>query len=139
MKLHKLVCRVLVPASLVLGACASQPKPVTEDISPKQPVVKTDAEINLTELLQLARLTAYPNEKKQESLKIDHIEAGSAWNKIGLENGDVIVRVGDKALNSREHFLALVRAVVNPGTERLEVLRQKGKKKERLYLPLDAK
>lgn len=129
----------LLSVSLMVAACTSQPKPEIKPTPPVQPVAKTDAEINVTQLATQAKLVPFPNEKKREGILVEGIEPGSDWAKIGLEKGDVITRVGDKSLASAEHGTDLMRAVANPGTERLEVMRKKGKHRERLYLPLDPK
>lgn len=129
----------LLSVSLMLAACTSPPKTEVKPIPPVQPVAKVDPEINVSQMATQAKLVPFPNEKKREGVLVEGVEAGSDWAKIGLEKGDVIVRVGDKTLASADHGPDLIRAVANPGTERLEVMRQKGEHRERIYLPLDPK
>lgn len=144
---NSMIVTAFATAAGVLIGCTSSPNPKPEvkvtaqapaKISPG--IATADAQINVTELATQVHLTPYPNEKKREGVLIEELEAGTAWTRMGFEKGDVIARVGEKSLASNDASVDLFRAVGNPGSEKIEVLRKgKGKSRQRMYLPLDPK
>jgi type II secretory pathway component PulC len=99
--------------AFVLAACSSTPHHV-----------KASGQTSLNELLSTARLGPYPSQEKKEAYVVTNIELGSAWEKIGLEEGDVILKVDGKSVVDSRAYLDLFRAVSQPGAAPIEILRQ---------------
>ncbi len=137
----------LVTAAVVVMGCTTSPNPKAETKVTETPVTDVKKgtatltpDTNVSELATQARLVSYPNDIKREGLLVQDIDPGTAWSRIGLEKGDVIARVGDTSMATADGTGELFRAVANPGSEKIEILRPNhGKRRQRMYLPLDPK
>jgi C-terminal processing protease CtpA/Prc len=86
--------------------------------------VKTADQSDLSLLLSDVRLGAYPSEAKKEAYVVTSLELGSPWETVGLEEGDVILKVDGRSVLESQAYLDLFRAVARPGTIPIEILRQ---------------
>jgi general secretion pathway protein C len=101
-----------------------------------QPAVESSGEINLEQgyvekelgaglsnILNKARLVPNVIDGGVQGFKIFAIEGGTLFDKIGLQNGDVITRVNDISLQQPEQGFALYEAFQNEKEIRIFILR----------------
>jgi general secretion pathway protein C len=68
---------------------------------------------NLKEVLMQARAEPYLRHGKTAGLKISRITPGSLYEKIGLQNGDIIIRINNRNLDNPAGFLKLYQELKN--------------------------
>ncbi len=68
---------------------------------------------NMNEVLMQARAVPYLRHGKTAGLRISRISPGSFYEKIGLQNGDVIIQINNRNLDNPSGFLKLYQELKN--------------------------
>ena len=127
-----------VALATTLSACSSTPTETQASAEPPKPSSASTPivdDFDASALLAQAKFVPYPAQGKREGFLVERVEPASAWTQVGLRPGDVVVAVGDKSVSDTATSFDLLRAVANPGSERIEVVRRSGGASERFALP----
>jgi type II secretory pathway component PulC len=131
-----------VALATTLGACSSTPVEETAAASADTsaaasttPTPTTAEDFDAKSLLSQAKFVPYPAEGKRQGFLLERVEPASAWAKAGLRQGDVVVAIGEKDVADTATSFDLLRAIANPGTAPIEVVRRSGSSSERFALP----
>lgn len=124
---------------LILAACASpskksEPKgPSTKEVVAMQ-TTQTGAEgedIKIDKLMESARITPYPKKGAVQGFLFEEIKPKSEWTRAGFKKGDIVIRVAEQPIASRDDLMTLFYAVGSRASFEVEVLREDGKRKPR--------
>jgi len=76
---------------------------------------------NFPKLLSQARVVPHFNQGKSDGFEIKEIVPGSLYEKVGLQNGDVIRKVNGQEVKSAEQAMAMYQALQNATAIDLEI------------------
>jgi len=78
---------------------------------------------NMSQILTQARALPYQEQGKTVGFKISEIVPGSIYDKIGLQNGDVIQRVNSQDVDDPSKFFQLYQGLKNERSISIDLLR----------------
>lgn len=126
----------LVLLVLFVAGCASSKKktPATEDLGTKQAVAMQTtqsgaegSDIKLDAILESARVTPYPKKGALQGFLLEKLKPKSPWTHAGFRSGDIVIRIGEQEIESRDDLMALFYALGAKLTMEVEVLRKDAK------------
>lgn len=123
-------------ASMPKGHATAIPVPMSSSVNTSTMTIEKsvidDAINDMETLTKQVRVRPHFSKGKPDGLLIYGIRNNTLFNKLGLKNGDILMGVDNKELNSISDALALYQTLSQASQAKLEIKRR-GKTKEIIY------